>query len=185
MPTRIIAGELGRRSLKVPRGRKTRPTLARLRESLFSFLGSAPRGKAVCDLFAGSGSLGLEALSRGARSAVFVEKNKDAVSCLTGNVADLGLAGRVRIVQDDVFRFLARCVTKEMRFGIVFADPEYGSPDARKLLTFFDREDPLAEMICLEHERSTCLPERLRHLSLVRVLSAGEKRISIFLGGHA
>jgi 16S rRNA G966 N2-methylase RsmD len=98
---------------------------------------------------------------------------------------DLGLAGRVRIVQDDVFRFLARCVTQGMRFDIVFADPEYGSPDARKLLKFLDREDPLAGLICLEHERSACLPEQLRHLSLVRVLSAGEKRISVFLGGHA
>lgn len=186
MPTRIVAGELARRSLRVPRGRKTRPTLARLRESLFSFLGTHARGKTVCDLFAGTGSLGIEALSRGARRAVFVEKDRDAIACLTRNVEDLGISERAQVVRDDVFRFLARCVGEGRHFDIVFADPEYGSRDARKLLNFFDRSPVLADMICLEHEKSTSLPDHFRHLTLARVLSAGEKRVSIFFfGGDA
>jgi 16S rRNA (guanine(966)-N(2))-methyltransferase RsmD len=185
MPTRIVAGELGRRSIKVPRGRKTRPTLARLRESLFSFLGDHTRGKAVCDLFAGSGSLGIEALSRGATSAVFVEKDNDAIACITENVKTFGLSKKTRIVRDDVFRFLRKCAEQGSRFDIVFADPEYGSGDARKLLEFLDCEAPLADVLCLEHEKKTTLPEPTHHLALVRVLRAGEKRISIFFGGDA
>src|SRR5262245_29771258 len=96
-PVRIIAGELGGRVLKAPAGRATRPTSERVREALFSILGDV-EDLAVLDLFAGSGALGLEALSRGAARAVFVEEARAALGALKKNVESLGVAERSRVV---------------------------------------------------------------------------------------
>jgi 16S rRNA (guanine966-N2)-methyltransferase len=92
----------------------------RAREALFSSLGAKVPGARVLDLYAGSGSLGLEALSRGAASVVFVEQGRDALAVLTRNVAGVGLGGEVR--RSDVNRFLDRC---DDRFDLVFVDPPY------------------------------------------------------------
>lgn len=124
---RIIAGTLGGRSLKTVEGEGYRPAMGRIREAVFSMLVS--RGLVfaeapVLDLFAGSGSLAFEALSRGAPRAVLVERSTTALRCLEGNVAALGLTERTRLVREDVARFL-RHPAKE-RFGLVFLDPPYG-----------------------------------------------------------
>lgn len=117
---RIIAGSAKGRTLVGPRGSGTRPMTDRAREALFSSLGSRVPGARVLDLFAGSGSLGLEALSRGAVSVVFVERGREAQTALTRNVAAVGLGGEVR--RSDVDRYLDRC---RGRFDLVFVDPPY------------------------------------------------------------
>ncbi len=98
---RIIAGEFGGRRLRAPPGKGTRPMLDRVREALFSTLGSELVGARVLDLFAGTGSLGLEALSRGAASARLIERDRKAVGILRENVEALGLSDRARIVARD------------------------------------------------------------------------------------
>ena len=98
MTTRIVAGQYRRRLLDVPDGKCTRPTLVRLKESLFSFLGDEVTSAKVCDLFAGSGSLGFEAISRGASSVVFVEKDRSALTCLRRNKRMLRLGDEIEIV---------------------------------------------------------------------------------------
>ncbi|MFQ6104165.1 MAG: 16S rRNA (guanine(966)-N(2))-methyltransferase RsmD [Candidatus Glassbacteria bacterium] len=183
MPTRIIAGEFRSRTLKVPRGHGTRPTLARLKESLFSFLGPDVENKMVCDLFAGSGSLGFEALSRGARKVFFVERNAAALTCLSQNISDLGLEERAELVQDDVFRFLKRCSCNRISFDIMLADPDYRSGDVAKLIKFLDSEPLLTSILCLEHERSEPPSPDLRCGDLIRTLASGEKRISVYAFG--
>ena len=100
---RVIAGELRGRRLATPEGNATRPTGDRVRESLFDLLGPGQGGARVLDLFAGSGALGIEALSRGAAHAVFVERDRDALRVLRANLAALALSGRSTVVAGDAF----------------------------------------------------------------------------------
>jgi 16S rRNA (guanine966-N2)-methyltransferase len=118
---RVVAGEFRGRRLAAPRGARTRPTADRVREALFSMLGDVS-GARVLDLYAGSGALGIEALSRGAGSAVFVERDARAVAVIERNLASLGLEQQV--VRQDAVRFLARA---QGMFDLVFCDPPYDS----------------------------------------------------------
>jgi 16S rRNA (guanine966-N2)-methyltransferase len=120
---RIIAGLAKGRRLLAPRDGGTRPMTDRAREGLFSSLGGRVAEARVLDLYAGTGSLGLEALSRGARSAVFVERGRAALTALRANVAAAGLGGRV--VAGDVGEYLGRA---EGPFDLVFVDPPYALP---------------------------------------------------------
>lgn len=119
---RIITGTSRGLPLAVPRGDATRPTSDRVREAIFSSLGTRVPGAAVLDLFAGTGALGLEAVSRGARSAVFVEQARAALDCLAKNLAKIAPAAQV--VRGDVLRELTRLTGP---FDLIFADPPYGT----------------------------------------------------------
>ena len=122
---RVIAGRLGGRRLIAPRGSATRPTADRVKEALFSMLGDVT-GAAVLDLFAGSGALGIEALSRGAASAVFVEREPTARSTLKANLAALRLDRRsARVLDSDALAALARAAQAGERYDLVFIDPPY------------------------------------------------------------
>jgi 16S rRNA (guanine966-N2)-methyltransferase len=118
---RVVAGTFRGRRLSAPRGTRTRPTADRVREALFSMLGDVG-GARVLDLYAGSGALGIEALSRGADSAMFVERDAQAVATIERNLASLGLDAPV--ARQDVLRFLARA---DGAFDLVFCDPPYDS----------------------------------------------------------
>jgi 16S rRNA (guanine966-N2)-methyltransferase len=122
---RIVAGESKGRRLAAPDGRETRPTPERVREALFSSLGNAVPGAAVLDLFAGSGALGLEALSRGAARAVFVERSRRALPVLRANIASLGCQDRCRVVPGDALKALERLARAGAAFDVVFLDPPY------------------------------------------------------------
>lgn len=123
---RIIGGEKKGFVLKSPRGAATRPTLARVRESLFGILASDVPGACVLDLFAGAGCLGLEALSRGARECLFVEKSPIALRVLAANVQKLGYEDRTRLVKADALRWLEMQKTSGWpKFSLVLADPPY------------------------------------------------------------
>jgi 16S rRNA (guanine966-N2)-methyltransferase len=116
---RVVAGEFKGRRLHAPRGVRTRPTADRVREALFSMLGDVS-GARVLDLYAGSGALGIEALSRGAEAAVFVERDGPALAALRRNLEAVGADAEVR--RQDVARFLAH---PEGTFDLVFCDPPY------------------------------------------------------------
>ena len=118
---RVVAGTFKGRRLAAPRGTRTRPTADRVREALFSMLGDVG-GARVLDLYAGSGALGIEALSRGADSAVFVERDAQALAAIERNLAAIGAEATVE--RQDVLRFLARA---DGAFDLVFCDPPYDS----------------------------------------------------------
>jgi 16S rRNA (guanine966-N2)-methyltransferase len=118
---RVIAGSAGGIPLTVPK-RGVRPTMDRVRAAIFSSLGEHVMGAHVLDLFAGSGALGIEALSRGAASALFVDQDRQSLAAIEKNLAKTKLEGRVR--QQDVFEFLKRTPALE-KFGLIFADPPY------------------------------------------------------------
>jgi 16S rRNA (guanine966-N2)-methyltransferase len=128
---RVIAGAAGGIKLDVPK-RGVRPTMDRVKAAIFSSLGDLIIGARVLDLFAGSGALGIEALSRGATSVLFVEKDRQSTAVIEKNLAKTKLRGRVR--QQDVFEFLKRVSATE-KFEIIFADPPYEQTSAGERYT--------------------------------------------------
>ena len=125
---RVIAGRFGGRRLAAPPGRGTRPTSDRVREALFSILGAggAVSDAVVLDLYAGSGALGLEALSRGAARAVFVERDPRALRALLANVEALGLAREeAEVRRTDVLAALKDARSQDENYSLVLADPPY------------------------------------------------------------
>jgi 16S rRNA (guanine966-N2)-methyltransferase len=121
---RVVAGELGGRRLLTPRGTATRPTSERIREAVFSILGDLAAAR-VLDLFAGSGALGVEALSRGAGHATFVESAPAALDVIERNLQALGLEGRGHVVRADVSVWLRRPQNDADPYDLVFLDPPY------------------------------------------------------------
>lgn len=178
----IGSGKLRGRRLHTPRGSRTRPTSGRLRKSLFDVLGARLEGARVLDLYAGSGALGLEALSRGAASAVFVERGRQAAESIRKNVAELRLSDRAEVVGRDVFGTLERLLARFERFDVVFADPPYRSADPDKLLDRLGAEPLLEEegLVVIEHHHKRELRERYGALERMRVLRAGESALTIY-----
>ncbi|MGI8946323.1 MAG: 16S rRNA (guanine(966)-N(2))-methyltransferase RsmD [Thermoleophilaceae bacterium] len=175
---RVIAGELRGRRLAAPSGPTVRPTADRVREALFSILGDVS-GLRVLDLFAGSGALGIEALSRGAAEAVFVDSSRRAVTAVEANLSALARAGTVH--RREALAFLAE-VAGAPRFELVLIDPPYDA--ANRLAT------PLAERlppILAENARIVTESDKRRPLALpfplVRERTYGDTRIAVHLGG--
>ncbi|MDQ2824042.1 MAG: 16S rRNA (guanine(966)-N(2))-methyltransferase RsmD [Verrucomicrobiota bacterium] len=141
---RVIAGSAGGIRLDVPK-RGVRPTMDRVKAAIFSSLADEIAGARVLDLFAGSGALGIEALSRGATSVLFVDEDRQSIAAIEKNLAKTKLSGRVR--QREVFDFLKRASLPE-KFRIIFADPPYeqtssGERFTEKLLA----NEPLAHLL--------------------------------------
>ncbi len=131
---RISAGTQRNRRLKSPPGLRTRPTSDRIRQAIFNVLGPAVEGMHVLDLYAGSGAFGLDALSRGAVSATFVEHGAAALASLRANVASLGFSDRVEVFGEDAGQAVVRLTAHGARFECVFIDPPYtGDLSARAL----------------------------------------------------
>jgi 16S rRNA (guanine(966)-N(2))-methyltransferase RsmD len=166
---RVIAGELGGRRLQAPRGRATRPTSDRVREALFAMLGELG-GERVLDLFAGSGALGIEALSRGAGEAVFVERDRAALRALAANLDALGLAPpRAQLLRADALAALEGARRRKETYDLIFIDPPYSQardwgPElttalapvlgpAARVVVESDRRAPLQLGLELERER--------------------------------
>ena len=145
---RIIAGLWKRHQLNTLRGREVRPTTDRVRESWMSALGPDLEGAKVLDLFAGSGALGLEALSRGAESAVFVERSRRVLKILNSNIEKLGAASKSTVVSLDAMSYTKRL--DGVNFDIALADPPYGGGLASLLLKSF-ATDPFAHQLWVEH----------------------------------
>jgi 16S rRNA (guanine966-N2)-methyltransferase len=152
---RIIAGEFRGRVLKAPPDRKARPTADRVREAWFSILGAQLQGAAVLDLFAGSGALGLEALSRGAARVDFVEVSNSSLTALRANVAALDVESRVRIHRGDALSFVERLDVHA--YDLVLADPPYHTDAAARLVARF-RKRPFGRLLVVEHLARNELP---------------------------
>lgn len=182
---RIVAGSLGGRRLRAPAGDATRPTSERVREAIFSILGPPAEDTEVLDVFAGSGAMGLEALSRGAARATFVDKGKPALAALRANLEDLGVASRATVVPTDAVTFVRGLARRPppARWRWVFIDPPYRSDLARDVLDGLGAaEDALADgaVLVVEHDRRN--PPLERHGSLLRTDSRryGDTEIALF-----
>ncbi|OLD02713.1 MAG: 16S rRNA (guanine(966)-N(2))-methyltransferase RsmD [Gemmatimonadetes bacterium 13_1_40CM_3_69_22] len=152
---RIIAGEFKGRRLKTPAGDTVRPTADRVREAWFSILQRSIRGARVLDLFAGSGALGLESLSRGAATAEFVELNRFALSALKANINTLHLDHRAVVHRRDALRFVERLHPGQ--YDVAFADPPYAGDNAARLVAMF-RLNAFARIFTIEHPAERAIP---------------------------
>ena len=179
---RIVAGIARGRRLRAPKGRLVRPTADRVKEAVFSMLESRDQqpGHAVLDLFAGAGTLGLEALSRGASVAVFVEPARAASDVIRENLEATGLAGEVLTMSAD--RAIKRLAATGRRFDRVFLDPPYGQGWIERTLHALDEAD-LVEAggwIVVEHGRGESAAPVLGHFTQELSRRYGDTHIAIY-----
>lgn len=180
----MIAGEWGGRRLATPAGRTTRPTSDRVREAAFSRLSSRYRlpGARVLDLYAGSGALGIEALSRGAASAVWVESDRGAAAVIEKNLTTLGGADRGRVVVADAVGAIARLAGEGLRFDGVFLDPPYGQGLVEPTLARLAAAGLLAEggWVVAETERGEAAAGTVTGLVAVREDLYGDTKLALY-----
>ena len=151
---RVIAGECRSMPLKTPTGKGTRPTADKIKETLFNILQNDIPGACFADFFAGSGGIGIEALSRGARKAYFVENEKEALSCIGKNLQFTKLADKAVVLKADAFSAVSRIYEKHL--DIIFIDPPYGMGYDKEILRLFAEAKYVSEdtIIIVEEERN-------------------------------
>lgn len=176
---RVITGTARGMRLKELPGLETRPTTDKVKESMFNIVQFDIEGRKVLDLFAGTGQLGIEALSRGAESAVFVDVRKDAAALIRENLAHCGFAGRARVVQGDYLAFLTGCREK---FDLVFLDPPYASGFLEKALETIAAIDIVSEngIIVCESAAESALPELAAPYAKGRDYRYGKIKITLY-----
>jgi 16S rRNA (guanine(966)-N(2))-methyltransferase RsmD len=184
---RIIAGTFRRRTLEAPPGLDTRPTSDRLRETLFNVLAPRIEGANFLDLYAGSGAVGMEALSRGAAQATFVEQSPRAVKVLRGNLEKLGLTVEFRIHPSAVRAFFRKAGSDAKRasaFDLVFLDPPYDAAEeyAATLGLLGSATGLLAAdaLIIAEHRKKQSLESSYGSLKQTRLLEQGDAALSFY-----
>jgi 16S rRNA (guanine966-N2)-methyltransferase len=182
---RIIAGAFKGRRLAPVKGR-IRPTAAKVREAIFNILGPGVSGVRVLDLFAGTGALGIEALSRGAAAAVFVEEHPEALTVLRRNLVDLGLADRTTVWPLPVATALKKLAGRGERYGLVFLDPPYGGGVAAAALSTLASLKLLlpGARVVVEHSRRESLPEVCGPLTLFSVRRYGDTQAAFYLAAE-
>jgi 16S rRNA (guanine(966)-N(2))-methyltransferase RsmD len=185
---RIIAGTYRSRGLTAPAGMATRPTSDRLRETLFNVLAARIEGSEFLDLYAGSGAVGLEALSRGARSVTFVERAQPALKVLRGNLAALGIESGFRIHAGSVAACLrgsrSNAVDSEA-FNLVFLDPPYDlAAEYQAVLELLGGAAASAlapdAVVIAEHRRKQRLEDRYGTMTRTRLLEQGDAALSFY-----
>ena len=185
---RIIAGEMRSRKLKAPEGMDTRPTADRVKEALFSILGSRVYGARVLDLYGGSGALALEAISRGADSAVICDMSAKACAAIQENIDALGCGGRTKLLRMKDTAALAALEKKDDSFDLIFLDPPYRLSAAPVCQAIVNSGLLKADgMIVVEHDRNTP-PDILPPLTLTDRRDYGAAGLSFYQpenGGQA
>jgi 16S rRNA (guanine(966)-N(2))-methyltransferase RsmD len=171
---RVIGGEFRSRRLQSLPGMETRPTPDKLRETLFDILGPAVAGSVFVDGYAGTGAVGIEALSRGSRHAVFIEKERKAADLIQSNLTALGVEGRARVIRGSTPLFLGG-----LKADIVFIDPPYSKErEYQASLDALEAEPP--GLVIAQHSVRFALPERYGLLQRTRQLRQGENVLSFF-----
>ena len=177
---RIIAGTARGRKIDAPEGNHTRPTLDRVRENLFNMIQTRIRGSKVLDLFAGSGALGLEAVSRGADLAVLADHSRTAYRIQKENIARLHFEENVRVILADWHEATRQMEQGQLSFDLVFLDPPYEMPDQEKILsTLIPILSPEA-WIVLEHQAKKTVLSPDERFQVVKERNWGYCGITIF-----
>ena len=154
MTIRVIGGELKGRKLVTVSGRQTRPTADRVRESIFNILGDRVRNALVLDLFAGTGAMGLEALSRGAESVLFADNDKSALTALEKNIKLCSLESRAKIIKWNILKNLNIIPAFQPAFNLVFTDPPYNQNLIQPTLSNLGKSRCIENGACVAIEHS-------------------------------
>ncbi len=188
---RVIAGIYKSRALKTLRGPKLRPTSDRLRETLFNILGSRVEGALFVDLFAGTGAVGIEALSRGARFAYFIESHRPAAALIRKNLASLQIFLAAELLETDVGAGLGLLASRKLRgrdgkvspADCIFLDPPYAAAEQyTPALESISRLSLLRAdgVVVAEHLKKLTLPDQAGHLARTRCVTQGDSALSFY-----
>lgn len=179
---RIIGGSAGGRKLRAPSGSNTRPTSDRVREAIFNILGPPPADALVLDLFAGSGGLGLEAISRGAKAALFIEHNQAALKVLRQNIAELQVDPLATVQRGDSIRVLRRLQKGSNRYHWIFIDPPYATDLAHQALESLGGSSVLesAGTVIVEHDHRQSPAESYGCLIKADIRRYGDTSVSFY-----
>ena len=175
---RIVSGKYRGRRLNAPNGLAVRPTSDSLRETLFNVLREHVPGARVLDGFAGTGALGLEALSRGAAHVTFVERDRHALEAIRANVAACGAADACAIIRDDFVGLRARHAVGP--FDLVMVDPPYDTASYEAILAEAAAELAPGGIVVIEHSRRRTTPEMGAHVRRQRVVTAGDSALAFY-----
>ncbi len=179
---RVIGGQSKGKRLMSPRGLKIRPTAGKVKEALFSILADRINGARVLDLFAGLGSVGIEALSRGAARVDFVEQDPESLRFLKENLDRCGLSPKGIVHPKNIYSFLKRLKKQPELFDIIFVDPPYHTEILRKLLPLLSRGDIItpAGVMVIEHFHKLSLPDSIGAFVRSRTQRYGDTLLSFY-----
>jgi len=178
---RIVAGVLRGRRLQTPRGMQIRPTSDRVREAIFNIIGEAVSGTHVLDLFAGTGALGLEALSRGASRVVSVDESLASVELIQANIKVCNVAELVRVIHASVNQAIHRLDAERESFDLIFMDPPYGEGLIQKTLVNLAGVARSGALVVAEHDSKDLLPHNLREWIRTEKRKYGDTAVSFYL----
>ncbi len=178
----MIAGSAKGRVLKAVPGMNTRPTTDKVKEAIFSMIGPYFDGGWVLDLFAGTGGLGIEALSRGAERAVFIDREKASVDVVRHNLAAAGVSDRAELYRNEAVRAVKALSKRETKFRYVFLDPPYRMKDMDELMAQLAEYGLLEDeaVIVIEHDAEHRYPETAAHFEQTKRSAYGDTAVTIY-----
>jgi 16S rRNA (guanine966-N2)-methyltransferase len=180
---RVIAGKYRSRKLKGPGALRLRPTIDRLRETLFNVLGPSLEDSLFIDLFAGTGAVGIEAISRGARETILVESNAKAARLIRENFKSLDILSGAELIEASAMRGLEKMAARRLLADFIFLDPPYEkTADYLEVLEFLDASHLIAPrgIVIVEHHWKTELPKFLTRLECTRQIEQGDAILSFY-----
>lgn len=180
---RIIGGKFKGRHIEIPKGADIRPTSDKVREALFNIIKDRTEGASVLDLFAGSGSLGIEALSRGAEKATFIDIQARCISSIRKNLKSLAIkTENIELLQENALKAIKKLSESKIRFNLVFLDPPYYGDWIKKCLIYLDEYDILynSHIIICEHFKKDIVPEKIGRFKKVKRSSYGDTVLTFY-----
>ncbi|MCF6466418.1 16S rRNA (guanine(966)-N(2))-methyltransferase RsmD [Clostridium sp. Cult2] len=179
---RVISGTKKGYKLKGPKGKDTRPTEDRVKESLFNILRNIDAESRVLDLFAGSGSIGIEFLSRGAKKSYFIDKSYESIKCIKDNLEHLGFIEKAEVIKSDAIKIINMFKRKGIKFNYIFIDPPYGQHLILKTLEKICENDILEDIgiVIIEHEKDLILEDNIFNLIKTDYRNYGYKSLSFY-----
>jgi 16S rRNA (guanine966-N2)-methyltransferase len=167
---RVIAGEHKGRPLKAVPNKLTRPTTDKVKEALFQMIGPYFDGGLGLDLFAGSGNLGIEAISRGLDKVIFVDKQPKAIQTIVENLQTIKIEGKAEVFRTDAFRAVKAAGKRGLEFDLIFLDPPYRKISYEQLLETITEHNIISKngMIVCEHEANTSLEDQLANFKQIK-----------------
>jgi 16S rRNA (guanine966-N2)-methyltransferase len=179
---RVIAGKYRSRRLRTPSFSSVRPTSDRLRETLFNILGPSVEDSLFVDLYAGTGAIGIEAISRGAREVFFIDHDPACISLMRQNLESLDIRAGVEVIKADAERGLEKLAARHLIADFIFFDPPYSDDNYMDILDYLDASHLVAPqgIVIAEHSSKLELPERLVRLERTRLLEQGDAALSFY-----
>lgn len=178
----MISGSSKGRALKAVTGFGTRPTTDKVKEAIFSMIGPYFAGGSVLDLYAGTGALGIEALSRGMDKAIFVDADKKCIDVIRENLRATGLSEQAEVYRNDAERALKALAKRQLAFKLVFLDPPYKNKQMDKLLHILQEENLIQDgtIAVVEHDAAHAYPERIGGFSAARLSVYGDTAVTVY-----